>query len=99
MANAMRFRVVGLFIVAIAVCSAPALAATIEVTSTADELIAGNRECTQREAIANANANGDSDSTGLWLQSEVTLRGAGAQVTVIDADGGDVAVGNGGSRR
>lgn len=40
---------------------ATALAATLNVNSTADELIAGNGQCTLREAITNA--NGDSDTT------------------------------------
>jgi CSLREA domain-containing protein len=37
------------------------LAATLNVNSTADQLIAGNGQCTLREAVINA--NGDSDTT------------------------------------
>ena len=37
-------------------------AATIDVNSTADTLVAGDGQCTLREAILNA--NGDSDTTG-----------------------------------
>jgi len=42
---------------------AAALAATLNVNSTADELIAGNGQCTLREAIINANGDGD-DTAG-----------------------------------
>src|SRR5262245_34896773 len=37
----------------------PAYAATITVSSTADDATAGNGQCTLREAINNANAAGD----------------------------------------
>ena len=82
------------------------LAATLDVNSTADQLIAGNGQCTLREAIINA--NGDSDTTAgdctagsgadlinvpagtyvltggyLLINSDLTLRGAGAATTAI----------------
>jgi CSLREA domain-containing protein len=94
------------------------LAATLNVNSTADTLVAGDGQCTLREAIINANgdsdttagdcaagsgadlinvpagsyalaipgANEDASATGdLDITSDLTLRGAGAAVTVIDA--------------
>jgi CSLREA domain-containing protein len=100
------------------------LAATLNVNSTADTLVAGDGQCTLREAILNA--NGDSDTTGgdcaagsgadlievpagsyvltipsdnpladtaeigdLDIAGDLTLRGAGAAVTIIDAAGID----------
>lgn len=85
---------------------AAAFSATLNVNSTADELIAGNGQCTLREAIINA--NGDSDTTAgdcaagsgadlinvpagtyvltggyLLINSDLTLRGAGAAITAL----------------
>ncbi len=100
---------------------AAALGATLNVNSTADTLVAGDGQCTLREAIINA--NGDSDTTAgdcaagsgadlinvpagsyeiggidgghgghLDVADELTLRGAGAAVTVIDAQGIDTVI-------
>lgn len=99
-----------------------ARAATISVNSTADNLTAGDGDCTLREAIMNANLPGGGDTTGgdciagdagadtidipagtyqltippfaasddnadgdLDILSEITIQGAGADVTFIQA--------------
>ncbi len=76
-----RSRAARLSLGALAALALPtaALAATLNVNSTADELIAGNGQCTLREAIINA--NGDTDTTAGDCPA-----GSGADLINVPAD-------------